>query len=230
MSKLIIDQNIFNTFPETMIGIVKVTDFINDNADTYTLIRSSEAYARDNYTTPILELGEISKWREAYKIMNVKKGNRVSIEALLKRVLKNKELPCINPLVDIYNSVSLKHIFPCGGEDLNMIKGDVHLTTATGHESFMTIGSDENTPPIAGEIVYKDDEGCLCRCWNWREADRTKLTNNTTEAILVIESICHENREKLHAAIDDLSKLCEILLSATTESHILDTFKRSIDL
>lgn len=230
MSKLIIDSTIFDTFPETIIGIVKVSEFINSNAETYTLLRGSEAYAKDHYTAPILELGDISKWREVYRLMGVKKGTRVSIEALLKRVLKNKELPSINPLVDIYNSVSIKHLFPCGGEDLSTIQGDIHLTTALGHESFMTIGSDENTPPNPGEIVYKDDLGCLCRCWNWREADRTKLTEETSEALLVIEAISSDRRSELEAALEDLSKLCRILLNAKTECFIMDSSHRCIDL
>ena len=56
-----------------------------------------------------------------------KKGARASIEALLKRVSQGKTFDPINPLVDIYNSVSLEYAVPCGGEDLDQIAGQMHL-------------------------------------------------------------------------------------------------------
>ena len=78
---------------------------------------------------------------------------------------------------------------PCGGEDVDMIKGAMRLTLAEGDEPFITLGSDENEPPYRGEIVYKDDEGAICRCWNWRESVRTMLTEDIHKAIFVIESV-----------------------------------------
>jgi len=44
-----------------------------------------------------------------------KKGARSSTEALLKRVSQGREFNPINPLVDVYNSVSLSYAVPCGG-------------------------------------------------------------------------------------------------------------------
>ncbi len=98
---------------------------------------------------------------------------------MLKRVSTGKGLGTINPLVDIYNSISLKYAMPCGGEDMDKFIGDIRLTKATGDESFITLGSDKSEPPYEGEIVYKDDEGAICRCWNWRESVRTMLTEDT---------------------------------------------------
>ena len=46
------------------------------------------------------------------------------LEALLKRVSQGRECNLINPLVDIYNSVSLSYAVPCGEEDLAKIVGD----------------------------------------------------------------------------------------------------------
>ncbi|MCM1991376.1 hypothetical protein KDK92_16705 [Oceanirhabdus seepicola] len=63
-------------------------------------------------------------------------------------------MPSINPLVDLYNSISLKHVFPCGGEDLDETKGDIILTFAEGNEEFRQIGSDVNEPPEMNEDVY----------------------------------------------------------------------------
>uniref|UniRef100_UPI0038F69994 phenylalanine--tRNA ligase beta subunit-related protein n=1 Tax=Streptomyces galilaeus TaxID=33899 RepID=UPI0038F69994 len=69
----------------------------------------------------------IQEWRQAFTKFKTKKGARSSIEALLKRVSQGREFRPINPLVDLYNSISLSYALPCGGEDLNTIQGDLHL-------------------------------------------------------------------------------------------------------
>ena len=83
---------------------------------------------------------------------------------------KGGEIGPINPLVDIYNGLSLKYGIPVGGEDIDKFEGNVRLTLASGDEEFMTLGSEKSEPPSPGEIVYKDDAGAICRCFNWREA------------------------------------------------------------
>lgn len=140
---------------------------------------------------------------------------------MLKRVSTGKGLGTINPLVDIYNSISLKYAMPCGGEDMDKFIGDIRLTKATGDESFITLGSDKSEPPYEGEIVYKDDEGAICRCWNWRESVRTMLTEDTKNAFLCIELV-DENREKeFENALKELSQLVEKNLGGKSEISIL---------
>ncbi|WP_333960714.1 B3/4 domain-containing protein [Clostridium perfringens] len=163
----------------------------------------------------------IKVWRDAFKKFKTKKGARSSIEALLKRVSTGKGLGTINPLVDIYNSISLKYAMPCGGEDMDKFIGDIRLTKATGDESFITLGSDKSEPPYEGEIVYKDDEGAICRCWNWRESVRTMLTEDTKNAFLCIELV-DENREKeFENALKELSQLVKESLGGKSEISIL---------
>jgi len=216
-----IDNRIFDKFPEVQIGVVKINFNPASSIDTKLLLRNYESLTRKMYTAPLLEVGELSLWRNTYKILNVKKGVRVSAESLLKRVIKGKELPSINPLVDIYNCISLKYALPVGGEDLNTVSGNIYLTLAEGNESFTTIGSDTNDPPEIDEVIYKDDIGCLCRRWNWREADRTKLTDNTTDAIIVLETLSKEYSTSLQNAIEHFNELAIKYLNATTKSEIL---------
>lgn len=73
-------------------------------------------------------------------------------------MLKGGTLPSINTFVDLYNVLSLKHLLPVGGEDLDRCTGDIILDRATGTEPFIALGETENEPPEAGEIVYKDNE------------------------------------------------------------------------
>ena len=108
---------------------------------------------------------------------------------LLKRVENGRGVGSINPLVDIYNAVSLTWGLPCGGEDLDTFQGDLLLCTADGTEPFRALGDEEDEPPFPGEIVYKDDAGAVCRCWNWRDGQRTMLTENTKNAFLILECV-----------------------------------------
>ena len=50
-----------------------------------------------------------------------------SIESMARRVLRGDPFPKINPLVDLYNSVSLKYLVPMGGHDLDTLQGK-HLS------------------------------------------------------------------------------------------------------
>lgn len=89
----------------------------------------------------------IKIWRDAFQRFKTEKGARASVEALLKRVKKGSEIGTINPLVDVYNAISLKYAVPCGGEDIDKFEGDVLLTKTQGGENFTTLGSNESEPP-----------------------------------------------------------------------------------
>jgi DNA/RNA-binding domain of Phe-tRNA-synthetase-like protein len=98
-------------------------------------------------------------------------------------VLNGATIGHINNLVSLYNTISLRHILPVGGEDLDRIVGDILLTRAGDDEpAVFLLGEKEARAPHAGEIIYKDEVGAICRRWNWKEADRTKLTQETRNA------------------------------------------------
>ena len=199
MKKFIIEDDFWELFPNTKIGIITcngIDNTIKDENQYKDMISQGEKEALNHLPNEEFSSNEVIKvWRDAFKKFKTKKGARSSIEALLKRVSTGKGLGTINPLVDIYNFISLKYAMPCGGEDMDKFIGDIRLTKATGDESFITLGSDKSEPPYEGEIVYKDDEGAICRCWNWRESVRTMLTEDTKNAFLCIELV-DENREK----------------------------------
>ena len=225
MKKFIIEDDFWELFPNAKIGIITcngIDNTIKDENQYKDMISQGEKEALSHLPNEEFSSNEVIKvWRDAFKKFKTKKGARSSIEALLKRVSTGKVLGTINPLVDIYNSISLKYAMPCGGEDMDKFIGDIRLTKATGDESFITLGSDKSEPPYEGEIVYKDDEGAICRCWNWRESVRTMLTEDTKNAFLCIELV-DENREKdFENALKELSQLVEENLGGKSEISIL---------
>lgn len=226
MTSFIIEDDFWSLFPHAKIGIV-ICEGIDNS------IRDVEKYERllqeaEKEAHKFLRLEEfssnpvISVWREAFQKFKTKKGARCSIEALLKRVKNGNPIGTINPLVDIYNSISLRYGLPCGGEDIDTFVGDIRLTQANGNEPFLPLGQDENASPYEGEIVYKDDVGAICRCWNWREAQRTMLTENTKNAFLCMELVDETRSDEFHLALKELSDIVPHHLGGMVKMEVLD--------
>ncbi|MET9834544.1 phenylalanine--tRNA ligase beta subunit-related protein [Streptomyces sp. NPDC006385] len=151
-------------------------------------------------------------WREVYTAFGSKPSRtRNSAEALAKRALTEAGLPRINLLVDLYNAVSVAHLIPVGGEDIDRIQGGMQLVRATGEEDFVTVAGGEEVVehPDAGEIVWRDDAGVTCRRWNWRQGPRTRLTEETTSGIFLLESMAPMTLAALDAAAAELAELLE---------------------
>ena len=225
MKKFRIEKEFLDIFPEARLGILVCHGIDNriKEQDKYAVyLKDSVSLAARHIENPeFTENPVIRRWRDAFYKKKKKKGARCSIEALLKRVSKGGEIGPINPLVDIYNGLSLKYGIPVGGEDIDKFEGNVRLTLASGDEEFMTLGSEKSEPPSPGEIVYKDDAGAICRCFNWREAVRTMLTEETTNAFMCIETLSKEELPVLEEALEELKNLIEKELSGTCEKYIV---------
>jgi DNA/RNA-binding domain of Phe-tRNA-synthetase-like protein len=170
------------------------------------LLLAAEANARDSLDgRPVDELPHVAAWREAYRAFGAKpQRTRNSLEALLRRVPSG--LPRVNRLTDIYNAISVLYQIPLGGEDLTRYTGAPHLTRATGTEPFDTRADGEAVieHPDPGEVVWCDDAGVTCRRWNWRQARRTQLTEQTTTALFILDALTPVTDAELEACADDL--------------------------
>lgn len=226
------EDDFWDIFPDAKIGVVlchNIDNTVEDEQKYENLINEAKQEATKYLQNEQFSSNEVIKvWRDAFQKFKTKKGARSSIEALLKRVDKGNPLSTINPLVDIYNSISLRYGLPCGGEDIDQFIGDIKLTKADGNEDFVTLGTDENAPPFEGEIVYKDEMGAICRCWNWREAVRTMLTEDTKNAFLCIELVDESRLEEFKNALNDLSKMVQENLGGTCKRSILDINNKEV--
>lgn len=226
MKKFKVEADFKKVFPDYKLGVVVCKQLNNhcQNEEQYRqLLDDSQKEALQFIRNEDFSSNEVIRiWREAYSKFKTKKGARSSIEALLKRVSKGNAITNINPLVDIYNAVSLKYGLPCGGEDIDKFVGDIRLTKALGDEEFITYGSDLSEPPYPEEIVYKDDKGAICRCFNYRECVRTCLSEDTDKAFLVIETVDPRSKERLESAIEELAKLISEKLHAQTAIYYLE--------
>ena len=170
------------------------------------LLRAAEAAAGEALRgRSVDELPHVASWRETYRAFGAKpQRTRNSLEALVRRAASG--LPRVNRLTDTYNAVSVLHQVPLGGEDLARYSGAPRLVRASGSEPFDTVadGTVVIEHPDPGEVVWCDDAGVTCRRWNWRQARRTQLSDDTTTALFILDALDPMTVEQLHAAADEL--------------------------
>lgn len=225
MKKITIESDFWALFPDAQIKVLTVKNVHNQNSEEsrayFTdLLKNGKKEAQKYLTEETFSLNPVvAEWRKAFSQFKTKKGARSSIEALLKRVSQDRDFTPINPLVDSYNSISLTYGLPCGGEDVHSIQGNLHLGKSQGGEGFRPLGAEADSPALPEEIIYYDDAGAICRCLNWREAQRTMLTEHTTDAILVMEAINSVQVQRANEAIADLKDLVDTYFKI--ESRVL---------
>lgn len=153
------------------------------------------------------ELEHVAQWRDAFRAFGAKpQRTRPSVEALLRRI--DDGLPRIDRLTDTYNAVSVAHLLPVGGEDLDRYAGPARLARADGSETFETTGAGQPVQehPQPGEVVWRDDAGITCRRWNWRQCTRTRITTSTTRAVFILDALGALGPAGLHVAGQELAE------------------------
>jgi DNA/RNA-binding domain of Phe-tRNA-synthetase-like protein len=232
--KFKIDKRILEKFQGLNIGVVfaKGIDNAGKSDEVINLIREVEKKIRENYNAETLsQIPKVEAWRKAYSAFGAKpKKYKSSVEALYRMILSVIDLRHINKLVDIYNYISLKHIIPAGGDDLDKVDGDIILTFAQGNESFVELNSQEMKNPKPGEVVYKDDKEILCRRWNWRECNKTKMTEQTRNAALVLEGLPPFKGEEVESVVEELTALIKKYCGGAARYLILNDSNYEIDL
>ena len=204
-----VDHAVFALRPDYRALLLAVDGIVPGpgDQDSDALLAAAEAAARQALDGGGAEqLPHVAAWREAYRAFGAKpQRTRNSLEALLRRAASG--LPRVNRLTDCYNAVSVLHQIPLGGEDLTRYAGPPRLVRATGAEPFDTAadGVPVTEHPEAGEVVWCDDAGVTCRRWNWRQARRTQLREDTTAALFILDALDPVTDEALHAAADDLA-------------------------
>ena len=223
--KFSVHSDIFDRFPGLILGIVVVSGIDNrgQSEDLQRKFRGKEEEIQKNVLSETLSLHpNIQAWRSAYAAFGAKpKKYKSSIESLYRMVLKGIELRSINLLVDIYNYVSLKHMIPLGGDDLDKVDGGITLCFARGDEPFTPLNSLESEKVKEGEVIYVDNKEVLCRRWNWRECDKTKMTPETQNAVLVLEGLPPVRQEDIESGAEDLSVLVRKLCGGEAQEFFL---------
>jgi DNA/RNA-binding domain of Phe-tRNA-synthetase-like protein len=203
-----VDAAVFELRPDYRALLVAVDGIVPGPSDEASdaLLQAAEAVANKALRGRAMEqLPHVAAWREAYREFGAKpQRTRNSLEALLRRAASG--LPRVNRLTDLYNAISVLHQVPLGGEDLARYTGAGRLVRASGTEPFDTVADGRTVieHPDPGEVVWCDDAGVTCRRWNWRQARRSQLTEDTNTALFIFDALDPMTDEALAAAAEDL--------------------------
>ncbi len=204
---------VIEKYPEVHIGVLVGLNMDNRRQIPGLLQLQKEAVRRAQEHVgdqPPSRHPHIASWRELYRSFGTKPGDyHPSAEALIRRCIKSGELPRINNAVDLYNIVSVRHVIPMGGFDLDTVDGDIYLRFSDGGEGFMPLGARDAEQTYPGEVVYADDSRILTRRWNYRDADATKITEKTRNLVMFIDATPEIPRLKVQEALDELRGLYE---------------------
>ncbi len=230
----VVDREIFEIFPDYIRAIVVAQGIDNRGVvpEVEGRLREAEArcealFAQENLTTH----PRIANWREAYKTLNMKPGkNYSSVEALARRARGGSPLPYINTLVALMNAFSLEHLVPCGGDDLEAARGELVLRLAHGDEKFVPLEGKEAEHPEPGETVYVDEGQVLCRRWNWRQGDGTKLTPLTRRVLVNIDCLPPVNGEEAQTLVVELAALVERYCGGSVRHFLITAREPAVEL
>jgi DNA/RNA-binding domain of Phe-tRNA-synthetase-like protein len=216
-----VDPAVHAGHPDYVALVVVASGLSNGSSDAASDARltAAEAELRASGLERATDHPHIASWRAAFSAFGAKPSRYPSsAEALISRVLKGDALPRVNVLVDLYNSVSVRHVVPVGGEDADRLEGPLRLVVAAGDEPFDPRGDGSEVEHVAaGEIAWRDDRGVTCRRWNWRQGRRTQLTDDTTRAFFVFDRLDGLALDDLHRAADELS---DLLRARWPECHL----------
>ena len=232
--KFKINSKILEKFPDLNIGIVSAKGIDNQGKNEEIIDQISEKMKeiRANFNTGTLSQNpKIGAWRKAYSLFGAKpKKYKCSVENLYRMILDGIELRHINKVVDIYNYISIKHMIPVGGDDIDKIDGNITLKFAQGDEPFTELNSEETKNPKEGEVVYVDDKEVLCRRWNWRECDKSKMTEETKNVALVVEGLPPTTKEDIQKIIEELRDLTQKFCGGEIKTFILNSSISEVEI
>ncbi len=197
-----VDPSIFDLRPDYCAGLMVVSGIGSGPSDV-----DSNRWLDQAASCHIdLDDEHLEQWRDAYRSFGAKPNRtRVSADALSRRAGKTG-LPRINKVTDIYNAISVLQRIPIGVEDLDAYVGPARLDRASGNEPFDTNNDGEPVieRPEPGEPIWRDDTGVTCRRWNWRQTNRTAITDTTASALFIVDALGDNAQQRAATAIEAL--------------------------
>ncbi len=153
--------------------------------------------------THLAELPRVAAFRRIYRRFGTDPGRyRPSAEALLRRVVNpDKGLYTVNTVVDVYNVCSAESQLPMAAYDLRTIAFPIRLRFSEEGEPFQGIGQEVPDTLKRDALVYADQQGVVCRDFNHRDADRTKVTLETTDLVLFVDGCDAITRDELERTL-----------------------------
>lgn len=163
-----IDKKIFEHFPGMKVVTLLAKDLAGDVDKEQVDKVLNEAWisagkASTEYGNPQSH-PYIKTWADRMRAIGVtRKKFPSSIEAMVRRAGKRGEPFRISPLVDFYNSISLKYLVPAGAYDIDELSNNLVLGFSKEGDIFHALDSKEEIQVDQGEVSYLDGNQVITR-------------------------------------------------------------------
>ena len=183
--KISMDDSIKKIVPNCRLGCVEIHGAgvkATPAALTHEFAELKERIAQTYDLAVLPQHPRILSVRDMYRKLRFDPSRyRPASEALMRRVLQQKQLYFVNSAVDVINYCSLKHLLPMGLYDLDRIEGDaVYRVAAEGN--YVNIGGNEVS--TEGKPFLADSAGVFGNPTS--DSRRTAVTLLTRNLLLVV--------------------------------------------
>jgi DNA/RNA-binding domain of Phe-tRNA-synthetase-like protein len=223
-----VEPEIFERFPQFYRGVVvaRAIDNSRDNPEPARLLREQEKRIRAEEAGDLSTHPRLAAWMETYRNFGVHSGkNTPAVVFLVQRIRDGKTIPSISPVVDLFNWISLKHLVPAGGDSVDQLSGDLTLGLARGMEVFSSLAKPQVVEhPDVGEVIYvnRRSNRVLCRRWNWRNADFSKITRETRCVVVNVDGMTTAiSREEVEEATEALARMILRSCQGVVSTHYI---------
>jgi DNA/RNA-binding domain of Phe-tRNA-synthetase-like protein len=222
------DLTILERFPTVVGGVIHATGVTNGPtpAALAEACRAEAVAVRARLgDTPLSELPTLAAWRRVFRRFGVDPTQyRSAAEALLRRLMKQAELPAIGALVDLANLVSIRYALPVAVFDQRAIAGGTIVRFARGDERWADLGSSQTEHPEPGEVIFTDEaDVVVARRWCWRQSAASAAREDTTEVLVTVEGHHETAVADVTRALDDLATLLRTHAAPATVRRTLLT-------
>jgi len=231
-----IEEEVFRMFPLFCRGIVTAAGIDNrgPSPELESLLREQEEKMRQDPGIDPATHPRLQAWKDVYRHFGSNPNKFTpSIVFLAKQVKSGKSVRSISPAVDAFNIISIKHIIPCGGDDMDSVEGDVTLGRAVSDETFAPIFKPlEVEHPDPGEVIYVNrlTKRVLCRRWNWRNGDFSKLAPETRNLAINVDGMRPAiGRPEIEEAAEGLKELLLRYCGGNVSVYYLDAQNREME-
>ncbi|KKP37664.1 MAG: Arginine-tRNA ligase [Candidatus Roizmanbacteria bacterium GW2011_GWA2_32_13] len=232
--KFKIEKTVFEKFPNLIVAVVIVKDFNNskNREESVKILRNEEKKLRNKFNVEsLLKNKYIIAYCEAFKKFGVDPDKFLPAHlALSRRVAEGFDLPDINSAVNIYNALSIKYLTPFGGENLETLYGDFVLKYAEGGEQWIPIGGKKSKDAVPGELIWRDDFDLSTRALNWRQCERTKLTDQSKNLFSIMDGFSDINKENIKIAAGEFINIIEKCLGGKGSVYWIDKNQPSVEI
>ena len=186
--RLLISDDVKKTFPDLRLAHLEVKGMKigSESGKIADLLKeASEKVRREMNIETVKDRADYRAYRDFFWKQGVDPTKtRPAAEALVRRILKGSSIPRINDFVDAYNIASIETGVPIAAFDMEALEEERTLRYSEQGDDFLGIGM-EGSKALEEKVMIMSSGEELVAIYPYRDADASRITTDTVDALLV---------------------------------------------